>query len=329
MLKKTLCFENPGYIFVKDNQLVFQRKGSSLMSQELEEGESKSQQRYRLRLEELLGRNCVPIADIGFVVLESRDLVVSAYALDALAQNNVAVITCDRKMMPSAMLQPLEGHTLSHRNTIAQLGATKTKCDQLWKQTVVAKIRNQAECLSRHGREESERLLQLSKFITGGDPENREGQAAMIYFKAWELTRTTSHDTEGPDLTNSALNYGYAILRAAMARALVGSGLLCIRGIHHHSQYDAFALADDLMEPYRPFVDSLVFGNFFAEKSESGDGKKSFSREQKIEILKLLASDVIIDGLRRPLSIAMTMTSSSLAACFLEKEKRISFPTFD
>ena len=300
MLKRTLCFESDGSLFVKNRQLVFEPKNP--------EG----------------NRASVPIEDVAIVVLESRHIMVSTYALNALAEAGSTVIVCDGCHMPSAALLQAAGHTATQRIVAAQLAAPEVLREQLWKQTVVAKIRNQAACLRRNGQDGADEVELFSKFVSAGDVDNREGSAAARYFKSWDVVRRDSRDGS-VDGTNAALNYGYAILRAATARALAGSGLICILGIHHRNQYDAFVLADDVMEPYRPFVDDLVLGS--GVRFEAGpDG--GVSRAAKIELLKLLARDVRLDGLTRPLLVALSYTTASLAACFERKEKKIRYPEF-
>lgn len=302
MLKRTLCFESDGSVFVNNRQLVFKAKVNG--------GDTPA--------------TTVPIEDIGVVLLESRHITVSTYALDALAEAGAIVLVCDGFHLPSATLLPTAGHSATHRISAAQLAAPDSLREQLWKQTVVAKIRNQAVCLRRNGLEGANDVERFAKFVSADDANNREGAAAARYFKAWGLVRKDSR--EGPvDGINAALNYGYAILRAATARALAGSGLLCISGIHHRNQYDPFVLADDIMEPYRPFVDDLVLGS--GNRFEAGpDG--GISREAKIELLKMLARDVRLDGLMRPLLVALSYTTASLAACFERKEKKIRYPEF-
>ena len=301
MLKRTLCFESGGELSVQNSQLVFEAYGSHEPSK------------------------TAPIEDLAFVILESQRIRITTYALDALAENNTAIIVCDKRHMPSGFLLPNTLHSVAQRIVRAQLEAPKVFLGKLWKQTVVAKIRNQAACMRSHDTETAQYLEQLSKFVKAGDPENREGTAAAVYFKTWGIVR--GRQLKGTDdMPNPALNYGYALLRAAMARALVGSGLLCIRGIHHCSEYDSYVLADDIMEPYRPFVDNLVFSG--EPPFDSQTMKGGFSREMKVALLGALASDVKMGARRRPLANAMSNTSASLAACFEQKETKIRYPEF-
>lgn len=301
-IKRTLCFESEGRLFIKDRQLVFSAKSGV--------------------------EHSVPVEDIALVVLENQHVSVTAYALDALVREGVAIIVCDGSHMPSGQMLPFVGHTETQHVAEAQLNTPKTIKDQLWKQIVVAKIRNQAECLRRHGLHGSAELDELSKFLHGGDPENREGQAAALYFRSWGIVRRSRTDEENPPMPNPALNYGYAILRAAMARALAGSGLLCLSGIHHHGKYDPFVLADDLMEPYRPFIDDAVLAVREERKSDAPWDYIVFDRDFKVELLKTLACDVRIGGGQRPLLNALVWTSASLADCFEQRETHLRLPEF-
>ena len=158
--------------------------------------------------------------------------------------------------------------------------------------------------------------------VKNGDPGNCEALAAKDYF-AFHSQGTFRRTREGA-MPNPALNYGYAVLRAATARALVGSGLSCLAGIHHHNQYDSFALADDVMEPYRPFVDDVVLNQpdrFPAEAPE-------LTREMKAALLSVLAADVMLDAMRRPLMNALSCTTASLVRCFLKEAKEVAYPAF-
>lgn len=301
MLKRTLCFENAGFIHVRESQLVFEQRGGR-----------------EIRV--------APVEDVGYVILENVQVCVTAYALQALTEAGAVVLVCDSRHLPASVLLPLAGHTRAQSVTDAQLTASASLKEKLWKQTVVAKIRNQAECLRRNGKTEFAELTDLGNFVHGNDADNREGIAAAKYFKAWGIVRTNSGDSDNY-FPNPALNYGYTVLRAAMARALAGSGLLCLRGIHHHNQYDALPLADDIMEPYRPFVDDLVLSGEPPFK-DIPDDSTTVSHDMKKALLRLLAADVIINGMRRPLANALSYTSASLASCFEGKETKISYPEF-
>lgn len=298
MLKRTLFFQSPGYLNLENKQLRFCKKTDPRT-------DSKS----------------VPIEDIGMLVIETPQIMMTSALMQALAANNVIVVVCDEKHMPAAFFSAMTANDTAQRVIRAQLETTEAVKNRLWKQTVIAKIRNQAQVLERNQKEGKLRLLKIAEKVRNGDPENTEGTAARFYFSAIVPERAFLREPEGA-APNPALNYGYAIMRAAMARALTGSGLLCIAGIHHHNQYNPFCLADDIMEPYRTFVDDEVFSDpVFFEEGE-------ITREMKTKLLMLLSADVMIKGMKRPLQNAMSYTSASLARCFLKEQQQIDYPEF-
>ena len=272
-----------------------------------------------------------PIEDIGFVVIETQAMTITTYALQALAENNTAVIFCDKTHMPASQLLPFTGHTLTQKHFSAQIAASEALKARLWRQTVKAKIENQAQCLDV-GRKKGSRQIRsyLDKIKVSGDG-NAEALAAKDYFH-YHACQTASagfrREREDGGTLNSALNYGYAILRAATARALTGSGLNCAVGIKHCNQYNAFTLVDDVMEPYRPFVDDAVLNN----QPSFPDDALTLTKDMKAILLQTLATDTMIGGdgktLRRPLMNALTMTSASLVRCFLKEQNEIDYPEF-
>lgn len=298
MLKRTLFFSSPGRLFLENSLLTYEAG---------KQGTPPEKHRF-------------PVEDIGFVVLESQQITVTTACLNVLAQANVAVIVCNDSHMPVAAFQPYAGNSLTQRTTAAQLEASEALKGRLWRQTVAAKITNQAQCLARLGLPET-RLRVLAGSVQNADPENVEGVAARVYFQLLAGEGDFTRGREGIP-PNHALNYGYAILRAAVARALIGSGLLCVAGIHHANQYNPFGLADDVMEPYRPFVDEIVFTDrdFFAVPE--------LGKAQKAKLLGVLACDVLIGSERRPLMNALSYTTASLVRCFRKEEKLIRYPEF-
>ena len=298
MLKRTLFFGSRGRLFLERSLLAYEAENR----------------------EGVLEKRTFPLEDLGFLVLETQQLSVTTACLSALASENIAVVFCDASHMPAALLQPFAGNTLTQRHTEAQLRASAALKDRLWRQTVQAKILNQAVCLQRLGLPD-QRLRMLAGTVKAGDSGNAEGVAARCYFQqlagAGDFLR--SRDGIPP---NPALNYGYAVLRAAVARGLTGSGLLCAAGIHHSNQYNPFGLADDVMEPFRPFVDEMVFSSrdFFAVPE--------LGKEQKAELLRLLTADVMSGTEKRPLLNSIRYTSASLVRCFLREETRIQYPEF-
>jgi CRISPR-associated protein Cas1 len=241
--------------------------------------------------------------------------------MEQLNANNVAVVFCDSRHMPSAMLLNLESHSLQSELFRAQVSASEPLKKNLWKQTIEAKIANQAAHLEKQGNKAHE-LRAWAKSVKSGDTENREGLAARLYWSRLVGNGFVRDRYGGPP--NHLLNYGYILLRSAVARALSGSGLLPTLGIHHHNKYNAFCLADDIMEPYRPFVDQLalrVYGDY--------PGEDFLNKDMKAQMLSLMAGDVWIDGNRRPLMVALSQTTASLSRCFSGESRKIVYPEFN
>lgn len=261
----------------------------------------------------------VPIEDIGVVVFEHQQTTVTLPLLNALSDNNVAVIFCGDNRMPNAMLMNLDSNRTQGESYRAQIEASEPLKKGLWRQIVEAKIRNQAALLRKLGKD-ADRLKPCYMNVKSGDADNREGVAAKIYW-AELFGREFVRMREG-DVPNNLLNYGYTILRAAVARALMGSGLFPAFGIFHRNRYNAFPLADDVMEPYRPYVDEAVFSLF-------AGGATRLDKTTKSELLRLLFADTRFGDLVRPLDVGLTFTSSSLAQCFAGTKKKIAYPLLE
>ena len=236
--------------------------------------------------------------------------------LNELVKNNVAVILCDNKMMPTSMLQSLDANTTQAESLKFQLAVTEPMKKQAWKQIIELKIKNQAAVLALAGKNK-DILKPYYNNVKSGDSDNREGLAAKVYWNSL-FGNSFKREREGCP-PNALLNYGYAILRAAVARALLGSGLLPNLGIFHKSRYNAFPLADDVMEPYRPFVDEIVYRLY-------GNGITELNKESKSEIMRVLNSDVNIGKVKRPLQIALTITTASLVKYYSGEIKKLSLP---
>jgi CRISPR-associated protein Cas1 len=258
------------------------------------------------------------VEDLGFVVLEHQQISISLPLLDELVKNNVAVVFCDKSFHPASMLLNLNGHHLQQEIFSQQIKAGSPLKKNLWKQTVEAKIKNQAGLLKILGKE-FKKVLYFSTNVKSGDAENREGAAARAYWPVLFGASFTRERYGRPP--NNMLNYAYAVLRAAVARSLAGSGLLATLGIHHHNRYNAFCLADDIMEPYRPFVDGLVF-----KLANSIDDITELTTEIKMRLIGILTADVKLGRQTRPLMVALSNTTASLARCFMGEEKRIVYP---
>lgn len=306
MIKRTLYFGNPAYLSLKDCQLVVRMP--EIIKADLPE------------LFETKTTRTIPIEDIGVVVLDNRQITITQGLLDALLENNCALITCDKSRMPVGLMLPLCGNTTQNERFRTQIDASLPLKKQLWQQTVQAKIKNQAALLHERGAVVSNMLIWSDK-VKSGDSDNLEARAAAYYWK--NIFPFIDDFTRGRDgiPPNNLLNYGYAILRAVIARALVSSGLLPTLGIHHHNRYNAYCLADDIMEPYRPYVDRLVLDIIF-----SGDDYTKLSVDVKSKLLSIPVIDVVINGERRPLMIAASITTSSLAKCFNGEIRKIIYP---
>lgn len=308
MIKKTLCFSNPIYLSLRHAQLVLHLP-EVVQNNTLPEAMKKEAERT------------IPIEDIGVVILDSPRITVTSGVLEALLDNNCAVITCDQKSMPVGLLLPLCGNNTQNERFRAQVDASLPLRKQLWQQTIKQKILNQEYVLRTTTDKETNCMRVWANEVRSGDPDNLEARAAAHYWRNLFLDYPNFvRDREGTP-PNNLLNYGYAILRAVIARALVGSGLLPTLGIHHHNRYNAYCLADDIMEPYRPYVDQLVIQILHKHKEAS-----VLTKELKMELLGIPMLDVIVNRKRSPLMIAAQQTTASLAKCFAGETRHISYP---
>ena len=260
----------------------------------------------------------IPIEDIGIVILDSPQITVTQALLSALLENNCAVVTCDNKHLPTGLLLTLYGNTIQSERYLDQINASIPLKKQLWQQTVQAKIQNQAHLLQQRCGIEAGNMLVWAKSVRSGDPDNLEGRAAAYYWSV--VFDNKCFRREGDDVRNAMLNYGYAILRAIVARSLAGAGLNPTIGIHHHNRYDAYCLADDIMEPYRPYVDLLVL------EIVSKDAPNEITPSIKRKLLELPVKEVVVNGTRHPLLIAVSHTVTSLRKCFSGESRRLLYP---
>ena len=292
MLKRTLVFSNPISLSLKNSQLVLAFK------------------------DDPDNKMTIPIEDIGMVIIENQQVSITIPLMNALVEGNVQVVVCNDRGMPSAMLQSFEGNNLQGENLRNQMDVGEVMKKQLWKQIVEAKIRNQAALLDKLG-QDGNILKQYYQNVKSGDTDNKEGIAARRYFSEL-FGESFLRDRTLPGI-NVLLNYGYTILRAATARALVSSGLLPAIGIFHHNRSNAFPLADDMMEPYRPYVDEIVY-------DLAMQGKLELTKDVKAELIQVLYADTLFSKVTRPLSVGLTLTSSSLSKCFAKEQSKLSLP---
>lgn len=291
MIKRTLFFAKKFSLTTKNNQLVITN--------------------------DALPTKTIPIEDIGYIVIENQQTYISVPALNKLNENNVAVIFCNEKHLPQSMLLTLDNHHLQHELFKYQINASEPLKKQLWQQVVKHKINNQSALLHKIGKNENPLAYYESKVLSG-DTSNREAVAASFYWKnIFDFNFKRERTGMYPNLF---LNYGYIILRAAVARALSGSGLLNTLGIHHSNKYNSFCLADDIMEPYRPLVDAKVLE--IMQKYDEQD----LITPIKIELLSVLTQTVYFEDKKSPLMVALSNTTSSLQNCFLGKSRKIKYP---
>ena len=304
MIKRTLYFGNPAYLSLRNSQLVINLPEANGM-------------------DDRTGNNTIPIEDIGIVLLDHKQITITQGLLEALLSNNAAVITCDSSRMPVGLLLPLSGNTTQSERFQAQIDASLPLRKQLWQQTIQAKIGNQAYVLNTCRNAVVKNMLAWVDEVKSGDSDNLEARAAAYYWaNMFPAIPEFRRGREGTP-PNNLLNYGYAILRAVVARSLVASGLLPTLGIHHHNRYNAYCLADDIMEPYRPFVDKLV-----VELTDTGEDIQELTKSLKAKLLSIPVLDVIINDQRSPLMIAVGITTASLAKCYLGEVRKIVYPEF-
>ncbi len=301
MLKRTIVLSSQAYLKKEQDQLVIQ-KGEEV--------------------------NSVPIEDIGVLLLESYQVTITQPVLSALMEHDAVVITCDATHHPNGIMLPVSGNSIHSAILRAQLNASKPFRKLLWTQTVKAKLLNQAALLESIG-EDAAPLKRWAKQVRSGDSTNLEGRGAQFYWDKY-LPREFgfARKREGTQ-PNVLLNYCYAILRAAVARALVSSGLHPTLGIHHRNEYNAFCLADDVMEPYRPYVDALVRAVVTGEDiSEPALPADRLTPAVKKKLLGILTADVIIEGETKPLYVGLSTTTKSLADCYAKKRRLLKYPRF-
>lgn len=299
MIKRTLYFGNPAYLSTSNQQMVVTRPGTP-------------------------GQVTMPIEDIGIVILDNSQITITHTLIARLLEHNVALIHCDQQHLPAGMLLCLEGHTLQSQRFRQQIEASLPLKKRLWQQTVKMKIKNQAALLAQVNEDDAAYLHKLSARVSSGDKDNLEARAAAFYWpRVFPDLQGFRRERDG-ESPNPLLNYAYAILRGLIARALSGSGLLPTLGIHHRNQYNAYCLADDIMEPYRPFADALV-----AQILEDDAEPDMNNKEIKRRLLELPAIDVVMDGKTSPLMTAASRTTASLNRCYEGLAQELKYPDLE
>lgn len=297
MIKRTICFSSGAYLSLKDKQLVI----------ELAEDITKT-------------KKTVPIEDIGVVVLDNPQITITQGVMVSLLENNVAIITCDQRHHPLGLHLCLDGNDIQSERYREQIQATEALKKNLWQQTIIAKIQNQANVLKELGID-TKKMVFWAREVKSGDSENHEARAAAYYWQnLLEQDNAFKRERFG-EYPNNFFNYSYSILRAIAARSLVASGLLPTLGIFHKNRYNAYCLADDIMEPYRPYADRVVL-----ETIKKYPEIQEMTKEIKSSLLTLPVVDVKMKNATRPLQIAMGETTASLYQCFSGERRLIKYP---
>ncbi|MDD3590911.1 MAG: type II CRISPR-associated endonuclease Cas1 [Thermoguttaceae bacterium] len=268
-------------------------------------------------------RDSVPIEDIACVVLAHPQLTVSLGLMKELFAENVPIVVCDETSIPTGLCLPLYGHYAGARRVQLQAEAYSERplMKRLWKQIVKHKIKNQARLLQLLFQDDCG-LLGYYQTVKSGDSDNREGAASKRYWAKLFDGENFRRDYNGSDSINAALNYGYSLLRAIVARAIVSVGLCPTLGICHHNKYNGYALADDLIEPFRPVVDCCVYGLLGEDALDNG-----LIPEVKVRIIRQITSRYHIDGERVNLFETVLKAAESLVWVLKRESNEISFPT--
>lgn len=303
MIKRTLYFGNPAYLSCRLEQLVIRSAENS--------DEDKKNDIIKT----------IPIEEIGLVVIDDSQITLTSRLIESLLEENVAIITCNSKHLPVGLMLSLIGHSVQNERIRLQLATSLPLKKSLWQQTIEYKIRNQAAVLKYVTNEDAKNMLVWAGSVKSGDSDNLEARAAAFYWKNIFTDCPEFIRGQYEDYPNNLLNYGYAILRGIVARALVASGMLPVIGINHHNRYNDYCLADDIMEPYRPYVDKLVINIMKSHPAEH-----ELTKDIKAKLLSIPVLDVEIDGHTSPLMVAATTTTASLFKCFQGVCRKIIYP---
>lgn len=300
MIKKTLYFGNPAYLYKKDGQLIVKDPESDSVSQAI--------------------KAKIPTEDIGLIVLDHQRITITQSLMISLLEKNAAILLCNESHMPVSLTLPMAYNDTYCEKVKYQLEASEPLKKQLWRQTIVAKLKNQSRVLQILNLESSS-IDHMANRVKSGDPDNLEGQAANIYWdRLLDKYEVTRGRYDGPP--NQYFNYGYAILRSVIARNLVGSGCLPVLGIHHRNKYNPYCLADDIMEPYRPLVDLMILKYLNQIKAL----EDQLTKDDKAFLLQIPVLDVEINGKISPLMVGSQRTTASLIRCYEGIDRKILYP---
>lgn len=300
MIKRTVEISTHGcYVHSKHKQLVIEKDDETL--------------------------GIVPIEDLGVLIIDSPQIKLSSGLISYLAENNVALIFTDARHLPASVSIPFSGHSTQNKILQQQVSVTAPQRKRLWAEIITAKIANQSSSLSICGREGGG-LEEVSKRVQSGDPKNLEAYAARIYWQKL-FGKDFRRDRESAD-ANMLLNYGYAILRASTARAIVATGMHPAFGIHHNNQYNPMPLADDLMEPLRPFIDARVWAIEREMTPEADASATEFKLDTatKADLLGVLSDECQFDKRKMPLLVAIGLYVASVKQVMTREAEKPLFP---
>lgn len=291
-----------------------------------------SEKKYlSLRLNNLIVKSennkvSVPLSDISAIILDNPQIAISASLLSKIADSGIALFTCNDKHIPNGIYIPFNIHCRFSGISRLQIRLSKPFKKQCWRKIIKAKINNQFEVLKSKSLENHVVLKQLSENVLSGDSSNLESQAARIYFQSLfdDFMRINKSHKPNTDIRNIALNYGYSIIRGVIARSVATSGLFPSIGIHHDNQFNAFNLADDLIEPFRAFVDIVVFDKYRTFLNFNTE----FTKKDKVDLLSILQNKVVFNGKRETILAACELAVQSYVKAVKNKEPdELLFPS--
>lgn len=260
----------------------------------------------------------IPLEDINCILIENQTVTLSTYFLQKIADCGIALYVCDEKHLPNAVVLPMVKHSRHFKILKYQISAGKPLQKRLWQQIVIQKIKNQALCLRLLGKEEANELMCMTKEVQSGDRTHVEAKAAAFYFRALYGLGFSRGDDH---IINSALNYGYAIVRGMIARSIVCYGLEPSIGVFHHSELNNYNLADDMIEPFRPLVDLYVSRNFDISEIDSG-----LTPEVKRGLFGIINYDMSVKGEKRIVSNCIDMLVSSYSSALQGNREELDLP---
>ena len=292
MIKRIIEVSKPSYLHLKNKQLLIEQDHKQVGQ--------------------------IPIEDIGVLILEHSAICITQPLIIECQKNNTTIIFCDEKHLPYSTILPIvEGNNLHQKILNQQINITEPVRKNLWKQIIIQKIQNQASTLKQFNKPFA-RLEKLANEVKSGDKGNLEGLAAQYYWKA--LFGKDFVRNQNMDGVNAVLNYGYSIIRAMVARSIVASGLHPAIGLFHHNQYNGLCLADDLMEPFRPWVDAIAY------KLYQQDNNIKITQTIKIPFLNLTSQTIFMKNKNMPLMVAVHYLTADLKRNFAKESKKLTYP---